>query len=195
MLRFAEKLHRRQYTRALDAPEDPSLPSAAPPAMRASIAQSVLSTPSCSTIATTVSAALSHSAALPITGADSLHDAGVQPRLPAMPAGGGALVREERPNTVVAARVAVEPRAHHYKSVVFAPTTLCVSLRVDNMKFAKCHDKVIRVPDYRYEDMHGARPATLLSRCELLQSRSAHPHACMSACLGHLVTPRTITTY
>lgn len=97
----------------------------------------------------------------------ALPEAALQPRLQTLPAAGAAITREARPNTVTAVRVTVEPRVHHYKSVVFAPTTLCVSLRVDNVKFAKCSDKVIRVPDYRYEDMHGARPATLLSKCVL----------------------------
>lgn len=126
--------------------------------------------PSCSTVATasTVTPMFGHAAA-PTSADGGVPSTTAAQRLPSMAAAGGAHVREERPHAA-AARVAVEPRVHHYKSVVFAPTTLCVSLRVDNMKFAKCHDKVIRVPDYRYEDMHGARPAALLSRCDLLWS-------------------------
>lgn len=169
----AEKLHRRQHSRMLDPPDDSSLAGAAPTAMRPSAANSLLSAPSCSTVATgatasTVTPMFGHGPAHAGAAWDGSPSTAAQPQLPSMPAGRGAHVREERPNAAVAARVAVEPRAHHYKSVVFAPTTLCVSLRVDNMKFAKCHDKVIRVPDYRYEDMHGARPAALLSRCDLL---------------------------
>lgn len=136
--------------------------------LRLSAAHSLLSTPSTSTVVTTSSHGPwppSHSEQL-CGGASSVSAEPAAPLRPTLPSAvDGSTVRHARPYVATAARVTVEPRAHHYKTVVFAPTTLCVSLRVDNMKFARCSDKVIRVPDYRYEDMHGARPAALLSRC------------------------------
>ena len=55
-----------------------------------------------------------------------------------------------------------------YQNVTFSPTIISISLKVDNMKFARCQDKVIRVPDQRYENMQNARPATLMSRCAVV---------------------------
>eukprot|EP00892_Ulva_mutabilis_P001714 jgi/Ulvmu1/11543/UM078_0033.1 len=186
----AEKWHRRHQART-ESLDDVPASASAPGPLGISAAYSLVSTPSCSTVTTTGShtASLSsHAGPFPASSA-AASCGGAYPEATAplpLPAAGGAMEREARPNAAAAARVVVEPRAHHYKTVVFAPTTVCVSLRVDNMKFARCSDKVIRVPDYRYEDMHGARPAALLSRCAPVAisagqatatSGWGHPHA------------------
>jgi hypothetical protein len=72
-------------------------------------------------------------------------------------------------------RPTAQPCVHHYKSAVVASTIVCISLRMDNMALARYHDKVIHVPERRYEDMHNTRPAALMSRyCPL--GWPLHPH-------------------
>ena len=63
-----------------------------------------------------------------------------------------------------------------YQNVTFSPTIISISLKVDNMKFARCQDKVIRVPDQRYQNMQNARPATLMSRCGMLSVNALVSH-------------------
>lgn len=74
-----------------------------------------------------------------------------------------------------ASRVSVQPRSHRYQSVVFASTSVSVSLAVDNIKFARCRDKLLAVPERRYEGLQNMKPAALIVRygwdcgCSLLK--------------------------
>jgi hypothetical protein len=82
-----------------------------------------------------------------------------------------------------------------YQNVTFSPTIISISLKVDNMKFARCQDKVIRVPDQRYENMQNARPATLMSRCAPFPWHKTTSRPCIECCMvcsrcNRLVLPR-----
>lgn len=60
------------------------------------------------------------------------------------------------------ARIVVEPRSHRYESVVFASTSLSVSLQLD--KHAVLRDKALAVPECRYSDLRNMKPSSLITR-------------------------------
>ena len=68
-----------------------------------------------------------------------------------------------------AARIVVEPRAHRYESVVFASTSLSISLQLDNVKLARVRDKALPVQEQRYEGLRAMKPSALIMRCGVAQ--------------------------
>ena len=69
-----------------------------------------------------------------------------------------------------AARVVIEPRAHRYESVVFASTSVSLSLALEGVVRARCRDKLLLAPERRYAGLAGMKPSALVSRC------AAHSH-------------------
>jgi hypothetical protein len=60
------------------------------------------------------------------------------------------------------ARIVVDPRSHRYESVVFASTSLSVSLQLD--KLVVCRDKALAMPECRYSGLRNMKPSTLITR-------------------------------
>ena len=62
-------------------------------------------------------------------------------------------------------RVVLEPRRHRYESVVFASTSVSVSLALENVKLARCRDRLLPLPERRYSNLRKMKPSALISRC------------------------------
>ena len=70
-----------------------------------------------------------------------------------------------------------------YESVVFASTSISVSLALDHVKMARCRDKVLPVPERRYEGLRSMKPSALINRCTSTVTCDGRPGNLISICV------------